>query len=315
MTARAPEIAAAYAVCERITGAQARNFAWGIRLLPGPRRRALSAVYALARRIDDIGDSDAPAVQRVRELHAVRAQVAQLAAAGPDPAGWPVHDPVLLAVADAAATTGLPLGEFGVLVDGCLADVRGTRYATFEQLSGYCRQVAGSIGRLSVAVFGAGPLEPGHGAAAGPVGPLADALGTALQLTNIIRDIREDSHAGRVYLPAEDLDRFGCTLRLDGRGDLADDTDSLVALVEYEAARAAEWFDVGLRLLPLLDRRSRACCAAMAGIYRELLTRIVERPAAVLSGRVSVPDAHKVGVAVRSLAGSWRPAVPSVDPA
>ena len=309
MTVRTAEVASAYAVCEQITAAEAGNFAWGIRLLPGPRRRALSAVYALARRIDDIGDSDAPAADRERELVAVRAQVSQLAAAGPDRDAWPTADPVLLAVADAASATGLPLAEFGVLVDGCLADVRGTRYATFDQLSGYCRQVAGSIGRLSVAVFGAGRVGAGQ---ADPVGPLADALGTALQLTNIVRDIREDSRAGRVYLPAEDLDRFGCTLALDARGELADDTDSLVALIEYEAARAAEWFGVGLRLLPLLDRRSRACCAAMAGIYGELLRRIVARPAAVLVGRTSVPDAHKVRLAVRSLVGSWRPALTPV---
>ncbi len=338
MTVDAAAIARAYAVCEQITGTQARNFAWGIRLLPGSRRRALSSVYALARRIDDIGDSNAPAAGREADLRAVRDQVAALAAAGADRRGWPVHDPVLLAVADAAVTSGLPLAEFGVLVDGCLADVRGTRYATFAQLNGYCRQVAGSIGRLSVAVFRAGPAGPAGPAdpvspvcppgaigptdqtgptdesgRVGPLDPLADALGTALQLTNILRDVREDARAGRVYLPAEDLARFGCTMRLDEHGELADDTLSLVGLVEYEAARAAEWFDVGLRLLPLLDRRSRACCAAMAGVYRELLTRIVRRPEAVLAGRVSVPGPRKAAVMARSLTGARRPALAPVD--
>lgn len=293
------DLAAAYTVCERITAVQARNFSWGIRLLPAPRRRALSAVYALARRIDDIGDSTAPAQDRERGLLAVRADVAAIR--GGDPTGAHAEDPVLLAVADAAAVFALPLEEFEILVDGCLADVHGTRYATFEDLGGYCRQVAGSIGRLSVAVFGAGNSSP-----AGPVEPLADALGTALQLTNIIRDVREDARDGRVYLPVEDLHRFGCTLALDGAGELADDPDDLTALVEYEAARAAEWFDVGLRLLPLLDRRSRACCAAMAGIYRELLSLMVRRPRAVLSGRSAVSDRRKVVVAVGSLATSWR---------
>lgn len=300
MSPGAHDVAAAYAVCERITAGQARNFSWGIRLLPAPRRRALSAVYALARRIDDIGDSATPAQDRERGLVSVRADVAAIRAGGP--AGARAQDPVLVAVADAAAAFTLPLEEFGVLVDGCLADVHGTRYATFEDLGGYCRQVAGSIGRLSVAVFGAG-----HGAPAGPVEPLADALGTALQLTNIIRDVREDARDGRVYLPAEDLARFGCTLRLDHAGELADDPDDLTALVQYEAARAAEWFDVGLRLLPLLDRRSRACCAAMAGIYRELLSQMVKRPAAVLSGRTALSDRRKVAVAAGSLAASWRP--------
>jgi len=332
VTVDAAAIARAYAVCEQITGTQARNFAWGIRLLPGSRRRALSAVYALARRIDDIGDSDAPAAGREADLRAVRDQVAAVAATGADRRGWPVHDPVLLAVADAAVTSGLPLAEFGVLVDGCLADVRGTRYATFAQLNGYCRQVAGSIGRLSVAVFRAGPAGPvrpmcsaeaigpmnqiGPTDQIGPVGPLdplADALGTALQLTNILRDVREDARAGRVYLPAEDLARFGCTMRLDEHGELADDTLSLVGLVEYEAARAAEWFDVGLRLLPLLDRRSRACCAAMAGVYRELLTRIVRRPEAVLAGRGCGPGPPPGAGVARSLTGARRPALAPVD--
>ena len=310
MTPGTLDLAAAYAFCERVTATQARNFSWGIRLLPAPRRRALSAVYALARRVDDIGDSTAPAAEREAGLRAVRADVDDIRAGGPT--GVRAHDPVLVAVADAAATFALPLAEFGVLVDGCLADVHGTRYATFEDLGGYCRQVAGSIGHLSVAVFGAG-----HGSPAGPVDPLADALGTALQLTNIIRDIREDARDGRVYLPAEDLERFGCSLRLDGDGELADDPDDLTALVEYEAARAAEWFAVGLRLLPLLDRRSRACCAAMAGIYRELLSLMTARPRAVLSGRTTVADRRKVAVAVGSLAASWRPqlrAVPTAGP-
>lgn len=301
-TALPVDVAAAYLECERVTAAAARNFAWGIRLLPAPRRRALSAVYALARRIDDIGDSADPPDERSARLVAVRAEVAELEGAVARPADWPRHDPVLLAVAHAAATTGLPLAEFDRLLDGCQADVDGRGYATFDELAGYTRQVAGSIGRLSVAVFGSGrgPRPPRA------AGPLADALGTALQLTNIVRDLHEDARGGRVYLPAEDLDRFGCTLALDDAGAFVDDPQALVALVEYEAVRAAEWFDVGTRLLPLLDRRSRACCAAMAGIYRELLTRMALFPRAVLTGRTTLPDTRKAAVAARSLLGSWR---------
>jgi len=297
----AEQVASAYRTCEQITATEAGNFAWGIRLLPAPRRRALSAVYALARRIDDIGDSSAPPASRELALHEVRDQLADLSAVVPDPSSWPRQDPVLLAVADATARFGLPLTEFGILLDGCLADVRGIRYEDFDQLVGYCRQVAGSIGRLSITVFG--DHDP-----TGPVGPLADALGTALQVTNIVRDIREDSRNGRVYLPAEDLRRFGCTLALDESGELADDTEALIALVEYEVVRALDFFELGLQILPVLDRRSRACCAAMAGIYREVLLRIAERPRAVLSGRVSLPDRRKLAVAFTSLAGSWRPA-------
>src|SRR6266536_3256218 len=145
------EVRAAYQRCELITKSQARNFSYGIRLLPADKRRALSAVYAFARRVDDIGDG---------------------------------------ALADAAGRFAIPLGAFGELIDGCEADVVGTRYGTFGDLEHYCRCVAGSIGRLSLGIFGCQDTAV--------AAPLADALGVALQLTNILRDIREDFGNGRV---------------------------------------------------------------------------------------------------------------------
>ena len=315
-TAPSTRVAAAYAVCERVTAEQAANFAWGIRLLGPTGRRAMSAVYALARRIDDIGDAPDPAPDRRARLAAVRAELAQLRgdlAAGALPAApgptqdsvqpWRT-DPVLLAVADAAVRTHLPLQEFDELLDGCEADVAGRRYATFEELRGYTRQVAGSIGRLSVAVFTGG--RPADGL---PLGPLADAMGTALQLTNIVRDIREDAAGGRVYLPAEDLARFGTGLEVDSGGRLTDDPAALRALVCWELARAAEWYRVSDRLPPLLDRRGRACCAALSGVYRALHARMAADPGAVLTGRTRVPTARKVVVAARSLASMRRSAV------
>jgi phytoene synthase len=155
--------------------------------------------------------------------------------------------------------------------------------------------VAGSIGRVSLSVFQSGSSDEEV--------ELAEALGVALQLTNILRDIREDRLNGRIYLPAEDLDRFGCTLAVDAAGNLLDDQDALLALIEYEAARAQEWYDTGLRLLSRLDHRSRACCGAMAGIYHRLLVNISLRPWQVLTGRLSLPDREKAGVAMRALAG------------
>jgi 15-cis-phytoene synthase len=122
----------------------------------------------------------------------------------------------------------------------------------------------------------------------------ADDLGVAFQLTNILRDIREDLENGRVYLPAEDLERFGV--------DLSAPYDRIVDLVRFEADRARAWFESGLKLLPLLDRQSAACVGAMAGIYRRLLGRIERRPDLVLRGRVSLPTWEKGWVAVRSLA-------------
>ncbi|HEY4458027.1 MAG TPA: presqualene diphosphate synthase HpnD [Pseudonocardiaceae bacterium] len=284
----APSVEAAYARCEAITTEQARNFSYGIKLLPPQKRRALSAVYAFARRVDDIGDSDAPAEQRLAGLAQVRTDLHRLDAPG--------DDPVLVALAHAARTTGLPLSAFDDLITGCEADVRGTHYETFEDLKYYCYCVASTIGRLSLAVFGTTDLATAQ--------PIADSLGLALQLTNILRDIVEDRGNGRIYLPKEDLDRFGVTLDVDEHGKLVDDETNLVALIEFEAARARAIYADGLRLLPMLDRRSRACCGAMAGIYHRLLGRIMARPWLVLGGRVSLPGWEKAIVAGRSLAGA-----------
>jgi phytoene synthase len=174
------------------------------------------------------------------------------------------------------------------LVEGCEMDVTGTTYSTFDELVGYCRRVAGTVGRLSIAVYG---VDDRARAA-----PLADALGVALQVTNILRDIVEDREVmGRVYLPSDDLARFGVDPEVRGSDD------DLMALVSFEAARAVPWYDRGLTLLPMLDRRSRACTAAMAGIYRQLLARIQRDPLAVTTGRVSLPGWRKAAVAARAL--------------
>ena len=295
------EIRAAYQHCERVTKAQARNFSYGIRLLPADKRRALSAVYAFARRVDDIGDGSLPAADKLTALAAARASVTGLGG----PAAAAATDPVLVALADAARRFEIPLSAFGELIDGCEADVRGTRYATFAELEHYCRCVAGSIGRLSLGVFGC--------ADASVAAPLADALGVALQLTNILRDIREDFGNGRVYLPAEDLARFGAVLVAGDAAGLRSD-GRLEDVVRFEADRARGWYATGLRLMPLLDRRSAASAGAMAGIYFRLLAHISAAPAAALQGRLSLSTAEKAMVAARSLAGRT-PAVPPPTPA
>ncbi len=276
----------AYRECEAITRREAKNFAYGIRLLHPPERRALSAVYALARRIDDIGDGDEPPEHKLEELAAVRKQLGAL--------GEPRNDPVLLAIADARSRYDLPMDAFGDLVDGCEMDVGGTTYSTIDDLLVYCRRVAGSIGRLSLAVFGSAGAPGACG--------LADDLGVALQLTNILRDVKEDKRRGRVYLPATDAAAQGSP------PDLSDD-ESLGRLVAFECTRAEQWFERGLKLLPLLDRRSQACVGAMAGIYHRLLRRIASDPMAVTRGRVSVPAPEKLWVAMTCLV-SPRGAVP-----
>ena len=293
-TATSAGIRDAYLHCEQITKAEARNFSYGIRLLPAAKRQALSAVYAFARRVDDIGDGTMPAPDKVAALAAARTQVTALAEPG---AEAPPGDQVLLALQDAAARFPIPLDAFGDLIDGCEADVRGTVYTTFEELEHYCRCVAGSIGRLSLGVFGC--ADPSVAA------PLADDLGVALQLTNILRDIREDYGTGRVYLPADDLERFGTRLIPGSPGGLPAD-GRLQDVVRFEADRARGWYATGLRLLPLLDRRSAASAGAMAGIYRRLLEHISAAPTAALRQRLSLTTGEKTMVAARSLAGMAR---------
>ncbi len=291
---RTVQVLDAYQLCEEITRTQARNFSYGIRLLPEAKRRALSAVYAFARRVDDIGDGDLPQDGKLSRLADCRRDIRAPSLES--------TDPVLVALADANARMPIPMSAFEELIDGCEADVRGVQYRTADELVHYCRCVAGSVGRLSLGVFGARSETADMNSAARE----ADALGVALQLTNILRDVLEDRRDGRVYLPAEDLDRFGVRLELTPTGELATDgvpESAYTALVRFEADRAERWYTDGLRLLPRLDRRSRACCAAMAGIYHRLLHRIAADPAETMRSRMSLPPWQKATVAARSLAG------------
>ncbi|WP_030560729.1 presqualene diphosphate synthase HpnD [Streptomyces aureocirculatus] len=287
-------VLAAYSYCETVTGQQARNFAYGIRLLPTPKRRAMSALYAFSRRVDDIGDGTlAPEVKQARldDTRALLTRVRDGGVAEDD------TDPVAVALSHAAGHFPIPLGGLDELIDGVLMDVRGETYETWEDLKGYCRCVAGAIGRLSLGVFGTAPGAPNAERAP----EYADTLGLALQLTNILRDVREDALEGRTYLPADDLAKFGCA---DGfsRPEPPAGSD-FAGLVHFEVRRARALFAEGYRLLPMLDRRSGACVAAMAGIYRRLLDRIEREPEAVLRGRVSLPGREKAYVAVRGLSG------------
>ena len=289
------ELTEAYRECERITWTQARNFAYGIRLLPADKRRGLAVIYAFARRIDDIGDGTMPAQEKIAALEEARRAVLDLSqpsVSQPSVSQPGPDDPVLLALADTGRNFPVPMQAFGELIDGCVADVRGTHYETFDDLHHYCRCVAGSIGRLSLGIFGTSgdPEEASR---------LADSLGVALQLTNILRDIREDYQNGRVYLPAEDLAKFDCNLENP-------DVTQFTRLVEFEAERAKDWYATGMGLLPMLDRRGAACTGAMAGIYRRLLDRIAAQPAAVLRGRMSLSAGEKAVVAVKALAGRIR---------
>jgi 15-cis-phytoene synthase len=294
---------AAYRHCERVTRGAAANFYYGIRLLPAHKRRAMCAVYAFARRIDDIGDGPLEREEKLRRLDAAGRALRELS-------GEHSEDPVLVALADAHERFGLPLEALEDLIEGVRMDVAGVVYEHREELLLYCRRVAGSIGRLCLAIFGSSRNPEA-------ADRLAEDLGVAMQLTNILRDVREDAETGRVYLPAEDLKRFGLIAAGEERSAAAalaqlarggtsaeQDTAWLQALVRYEAAYAREWFDRGLALVALLDRRSAACVLAMVGIYRRLLDRVEEHPERALRRRVTLPAWEKGWVATRSVFGA-----------
>ena len=288
---------AAFERCMAITQREAKNFYYGIRLLRPPKRRAMAALYAFARYIDDIGDGDAPPEVKLSQLASLREITLETAGVG---SGTETHrlpapadlEAITAGVAYAAREFPIPVEAFEEIIAGCEEDSRQTSYATIDDTVRYCRLVAGSVGRLSLGVFGsdAPDITP----------KIADDLGVALQLTNILRDIVEDADMGRVYLPSEDIAKFECA------PDLSGPRENVGELVMFESERALEWFDKGFELLGHLDRRSRACVSAMSGIYFRLLRRIRQNPAAVLDGRMSLPAWEKSLVATRSLAG-FRP--------
>jgi 15-cis-phytoene synthase len=284
VTTPRPDVELAYRSCVRTTRHAAANFYYGISLLPRPKRWAMSAVYAFSRRVDDIGDGSLDVAAKLSSLAAERERIELLALGDVD---W--DDPVIVAIADAQPRFQLPLDALISLIDGIELDIRGTTYETFDELVVYCRHVAGSIGRLCLAIFG----TPNNRVAPA----LADDLGVAMQLTNILRDVREDSESGRVYLPAEDLRRFG----VDDPATSA--APALAALIRFEAERNREWFARGLRLADMLDSRSRSCLLAMTGIYRGILERIERQPTEVLERRISLATWEKALLAARSLAG------------
>ena len=251
--------ARAYAEVERLTRRRARNFAYGIMVLTRDKRRAISAIYAFARRIDDIADGHLPAEEKRARLH-------DLARAVERPAG---DDAMLVALADARERFPIPVDALRAVVAGALQDLEQSRYASFEELLGYCRKVAGAVGVACVAVYGSEDVER------------AETLGVALQLINIIRDVREDWELGRVYLPQDELASFGVT-----EDDIAAGraTPAWQALMKFQAERARTFLADGLGLLRSLDGRSALCVSTFAGLYRATLDRIEARGFDVFDG-------------------------------
>jgi phytoene synthase len=267
---------AAYADVMRITRLEARNFAWGVMVLPRPKRQAVAALYAFARRVDDIADSRLADEERRARLEACGAAVEALP-------GSPNGDSVLVALADAMSHYPIPKGALLDLVAGGLMDVEKTRYATWQELHEYCRRVAGSVGLACAAVYG-----PRDAVAAEP---LAERLGLALQQINIMRDVPEDWELGRVYLPQDELAQFGVT-----EDDIAGRRvgPEWRELMSHQAARADRLLRAGLDLLPMLDKRSELCVRTFAGVYRGLLVQMRERNYDVFTARPQLSRVEKV---------------------
>jgi len=240
----------AYAEVERLTRKRARNFAYGIMLLPKPKRRGIAAVYAFAREVDDIADDPALAMALKREkLERLHLAIEEA----------PGDDAMLVALADARSRYPISSRALHDLIDGGLQDTEQARYASFDDLLAYCRRVAGAVGVACVAVYGADQPQR------------AETLGVALQLINIMRDVREDWELGRVYLPQDELASFGVSEEDISEGRVS---AAWQALMAYQAARARAYLEDGLALRASLDARSSACVSTFANLYRATLERI-----------------------------------------
>jgi 15-cis-phytoene synthase len=263
----------AYAAVLRITNETARNFAWGIRVLPGPKRRAVAALYAFARIVDDLADREEPARDELERW----SDAVEALPASPD------GDPVLVALADAMTRYGIPREALADLVRGALMDCERNRYESWDELREYCRCVAGAVGIACAAVY-----EPSSWEAARP---RAETLGLALQQINIMRDVPEDWGLGRVYLPRDERERFGVTEEDLAAGRTGSEWR---ALMDHQASRAEALMREGLELLQLLDRRSALCVRSFAGVYRGLLDQMRSREYDVFSRRPTLSAAGKV---------------------
>jgi phytoene synthase len=266
------EVEQAYAEVQRVTRARAKNFAYGIMVLPREKRRAIAAIYAFAREVDDVADGELPVDAKRARLEALRAS---LDAA---PVGA-----MQVALYDARARFPIPRGALEALVDGGLQDLEQTRYATFDELRGYCEKVAGAVGVACIAVYGSEDVER------------AMTLGIALQLINVMRDVDEDHRLGRVYLPQDELERFGVR-------ELAPSPE-FRELMAFQARRARAHLDEGLRLLESLDRRSALCVSTFAGLYRGQLDRMEANGFDVFNASCRLSTREKLAVVARGLVG------------
>jgi len=282
MTTNSPPISlqAAYDECQAITRREARNFYYAFITLPKPRRRSIYAAYAFSRLADDIADGDG--VNGVVDIESKSVALSGLRQALHRGLGGAPEGAIMIALANTATTYGIPESLFDNIIDGVEMDLTKSRYATFKDLREYCYRVASTVGLVSIQIFGYDdPQAKVH----------AVDLSLAMQLTNIIRDVGEDAGNGRIYIPQDELARFGCTEEQLRTGTI---DDNLVALMRFQADRARRYFASSTVLFPLLEPRSRGCASGLHQIYSKLLDRIERRGYDVFSERVSLPAWEKL---------------------
>ncbi len=265
------ELAGAYAECERIARASSSSFTLAFRLLPPERRSALAALYAYCRMVDDAADESA---DPARVLSEWRVELARLRS------GTPKH-PVGIALADAVRRFAIPTDHLADILTGVEMDLTPRVYETFDELRRYCYHVAAAVGLAALPIFGCRDVRSRT---------YAEALGIALQLTNILRDLAEDAERGRIYLPREDLQRFGYRER-----DLYTHTrnGALKALVEFEVERTREFYRAARANVVARDRRALVAAEGMRLVYQRLLGRIAADPGRIFGPRLSVPTHEK----------------------
>ncbi|MFZ0214417.1 MAG: presqualene diphosphate synthase HpnD [Candidatus Dormiibacterota bacterium] len=267
--------------CAQITRRAAKNFYLGFLALPREKRIAIYALYSFARQVDDEVD-DAPNREAAEAGIARQRERLRGALAGD------LADPVMWVLMDTVERFHIPVAELEEVIDGVEMDLHTTRYETWDELTGYCRRVAGAVGRMCTRIFGSDDETALRH---------ADNLGLALQLTNILRDVREDASMGRVYLPRDELLRHQITeAELLGERPGA----GWEPFVAYEVKRARELYEDGRQLCAYVPHASAACLSTMAGIYERILDRIALDPRAALHARVSLSTPHKLGIAARS---------------
>ena len=272
---------AAYEECQAVTRREARNFYYAFLALPRPRRRAIYAAYAFSRLADDIADGDGAPARKRSELGALRERLSDAYAGRPEGA-------ILTALADAAATYDIPEPLFQDIVTGVEMDLEPRRFADFDELRHYCYHVASVVGLVSIRIFGYRDV------------PLAQEtavdFGLAMQLTNILRDLREDIERDRVYLPLDEMARYGYTEE-DLRAGMVN--DAFRALMRFQFERAQGYFDSASRLMPLLEAESRGCAEGLHHLYNRLLHRMASRGWDVFSERVSLSSWEKLKLTCR----------------